>query len=72
MARAWLSRWELLQRCGLGLGSMALDHLLSADLLRAAPPNDRAFNDFRPRPGHFAARRRTDARCGRSRGCWKT
>jgi hypothetical protein len=55
MTHAWLSRRELLQRCGLGLGSMALAHLLS-DLPRAAPVSERVFNDLRPRPGHFPAR----------------
>jgi hypothetical protein len=57
MAHAWFSRREMLRRCGLGLGGMALAHLLSDDFLRAAPANERVFNDLRPRPGRFPARR---------------
>src|SRR5262245_27085683 len=60
MTPEWFSRREMLRRCGLGLGGMALAHLVHADRLRAAPAHDGTFNDLRPRPGHFPGRARAE------------
>jgi hypothetical protein len=53
-----LSRRELLQRSGLGLGSIALASLVRDDSLRGASPSPALakpafFNDLSPRAGHF-------------------
>lgn len=57
-ARGGFSRRELLQRTGLGFGSLAVAYLESQ--AAAAPVDSRAvvYNDLRLRPGHFAGQAR--------------
>jgi hypothetical protein len=52
-----LSRRELLQRTGLGLGSLALAYLLESEAA-AVPAGEGVYNDLRPRSGHFPAQAR--------------
>ena len=51
----FLSRRELLQRCGTGLGAMALATMLAEEGALAAPatPADRSLNPLAPRAPHF-------------------
>jgi hypothetical protein len=55
-----LSRRELFQFTGIGLGSLALAWLLKDDSLRAneSVPSAVPHNDLRPRPSHFPAQAR--------------
>src|SRR5438105_15312308 len=55
LARGVFSRREILQRTGLGLGSLALAYLLESEAAAAPAAREGVHNDLRPRSGHFPA-----------------
>src|SRR5262249_22591024 len=56
IARPTLTRRQLLQASGMGLGTLALQFLLHQDgLLADSSPSHATNADLRPRPSHFAA-----------------
>jgi len=56
--RSLFARRQWLQQFGMGIGAIALQHMLSQDPLRAEPPvlKDKPHRDLLPRPTHFAPR----------------
>ncbi|MEP0843628.1 MAG: DUF1501 domain-containing protein [Phycisphaerae bacterium] len=57
LARRMTRRW-FFHECGVGLGSIALAHLLNGKELYAAGPAPAGGNPLAPRPSHFPARAR--------------
>lgn len=56
--RSLFARRQWLQQFGMGIGAIALQHMLAQDPLRAEPPvlKDKPHRDLLPRPTHFAPR----------------
>lgn len=56
LADAFLTRREFLRRCGMGLGSLALAHLLADNGFLARAGTGESVNPLAPKPPHFPSR----------------